>query len=80
MLVLLDVCVQVPNIEQERRTLAIVEVWQKPILNETPELPFAHAQVLSSLAGTEEAVLERRSKTHWNPFYRIMLDNTALDS
>jgi hypothetical protein len=45
-----DVVVQIPDINEERRTLAIVEVGQVSILNQPPQFPLAHAEVLSGLS------------------------------
>lgn len=49
-LVLFYVGVEVADIDQERRALAVVEVRQVSILDQPPQLPLTHAKVFSSLA------------------------------
>jgi hypothetical protein len=63
-LVLFDVCVQVADVDEERRALAVVEVGQVSILDEPPELPLAYAEVLGSLSCAEKAILNGQLKTH----------------
>jgi hypothetical protein len=60
----LDVFVEIPDVNQKRRAFAAVQVGQKTVLNQPPELPLAHAEVFCGLPGTEETVLWRGRKTH----------------
>lgn len=55
MLVLFDVVIEVPDVEQERRALAVVQVGQEAVLDEPPQLPFTHAEIFSGLPGADQA-------------------------
>lgn len=64
MLVLFDVVTEVPDVEQERRALAVVRVGQQAVLDEPPQLPFAHAEVFSGLPGAYQAKTRDRGSVH----------------
>jgi hypothetical protein len=63
-LVLFDVVIEVPDVEQERRALAVVEIGQETALDEPPQLPFAHAEVFSGLPGADQAKTGDRGSVH----------------
>jgi len=63
-LVLFDVVIEVPDVEQERRALAVVQVGQQAVLDQPPQLPFAHAEVFSGLPGADQAKTEDRGSVH----------------
>lgn len=60
----LDVLVEIADIEQERCALAVVQVGQEAVLDEPPQLPFAHTEVFSGLPGTDEAETGDRGSVH----------------
>ena len=64
MLVLFDVLIEVPDVEQERRALAVVQVGQEAVLDEPPQLPFAHTEVFSGLPGADQAKTGDRRSVH----------------
>jgi hypothetical protein len=63
-LVLFDVIIEVPDVEQERRALTVVQVGQEAVLDEPPQLPFAHAEVFSGLPGANQAKTGDRGSVH----------------
>jgi hypothetical protein len=63
-LVLFDVVIEVPDVEQKRRTLAIVQIRQDAVLDEPPQLPFAHAGIFSGLSGADQAETRDRGSVH----------------
>jgi len=63
-LVFFDVVIEVPDVEQERRALPVVQVGQEAILDEPPQLPFAHAEVFSGLPGADQAKTGDRRSVH----------------
>ncbi len=51
----LDVLVKIADIQKERRALAVVQVGQEAVLDESPQLPFTHAEIFSGLPGADQA-------------------------
>jgi hypothetical protein len=66
-LVLFDVVIEVPDVEQKRCALATVEVGQDSILYQPAKLPFTDAQIFGGLSGAKEAGLDRGRKTQGAP-------------
>lgn len=60
----LDVLVKIADIQKERRALAVVQVGQVAVLDEPPQLPFAHAEVFSGLPGADQAKTGDRRSVH----------------
>jgi hypothetical protein len=63
-LVFFDVVIEVPDVEQERRALPVVQVGQQAVLDEPPQLPLAHAEVFSGLPGADQAKTGDRRSVH----------------
>jgi hypothetical protein len=63
-LVLFDVIIEVPDVEQKRRAFAVVQVGQQAVLDEPAQLPFAHAEVFSGLPGADQAKTGDKGSVH----------------